>query len=173
VIPLVVHLLLRPSGRMKPRRENPKQTACTACGFVEPPSEFTSNVAHFTNTDDRTDACLRRVGVEVPIGTDVRLCRQHAVLVERELTLEYGSACPYVRPLPHASPSVGVDTRPRRAMLTTWVGDSFLPPATLGPEFKLFGRHRARRVSVELEGRVLSGVWLPGQQDFVRLRTAR
>jgi len=145
-------------------------TGCTACGHVEEPSDITDNMARLVNADDRTDRCLRRCGIEVPLGTEVRLCRQHAVLLERELTREYGVATPYVRPLPDAAPTVGVRSRPSRALLTTWVGDSFMPMDTLGPEFRLFGRHRARRVSVEFEGRLLTGVWLPDCQDLVRLR---
>lgn len=146
------------------------ETGCTACGHVEEPSAVSDNIARFTNTDGRTDGCLRRCGIEVPLGTKVRPCRQHAVTLEQELTKEYGSACPYVRPLPHGRSGVGVDTRPRMAELTTWTGDPFLPPARLGPEFHLFGRHRAHRISVEFEGREFSGVWLPDQQDLVRLR---
>lgn len=127
-------------------------------------------MARFTNADHRTDQCLRRCGIEVPPGTEVRLCRKHAVALEQALTIEYGSGCPYVRLLPHRPATVGVDTLPSMAELTTWTGDPYLPPATLGPEFRLFGRHRARRVSVEFEGRIYSGVWLPDQQDLVRLR---
>jgi hypothetical protein len=155
---------------MEPINRKPDANGCTACGHVEEPSAITDNIARFVNRGDRTDACLRRVGVKVPMGTKIRLCRQHAVMMERELTREYGAACPYVQPLAHTVTTVGVDTLPRRAMLTTWVGDSFLPPATLGPEFRLFGMHRARRVSVEFEGRRFSGVWLPDCHDFVRLR---
>lgn len=157
---------------MKPKSENPKTGGCTACGLVETRSAITDNMARFTNIDDRTDACLRRIGVKVLIGSEVRLCRQHAVLLERELTIEYLFATPYVKPLPHTPSAVGVDTRPERAELSTWLGDSFLPTATLGPEFRLFGKYTARRVTVEFGGRVFTGVWLPDQQDFVRLRAA-
>ncbi|MEN6643983.1 MAG: hypothetical protein ABFE08_16220 [Armatimonadia bacterium] len=146
------------------------KTGCTACGHREKPSAISDNMARFTNRDGRTDRCLRRCGIEVPLGTKVLLCRQHAVTLEQELTTEYGSACPYVRPLPHSEVVVGLDTRPSMAELTTWTGDPFLPTATLGPEYQLFGRHRARRVSVEFEGREFSGVWLPDCQDLVRLR---
>ena len=159
-----------PPAGMKAECENAEGTGCTACGYVEEPSAITDNMARFANRDDRTMACLRRVGVKVPMGTEIRLCRQHAILLERELTRKCGAATPYVQPLAHTVPTVGVDTRPQMALLTTWVGDSFLPPATLGPEFRLFGMHRARRVSVEFEGRRFSGVWLPDCHDFVRLR---
>lgn len=157
---------------MQPNTLSPNTDRCTACGRIEPPSDITDNMARFGNTDARTDGCLRRIGVEVALGTEVRLCRNHAVMLERELTIEYGLATPYVRPLPATTPTVGVATRPQAAQLTTWLGDSFLPPATLGPEYRLFGRHRARRVTVELEGRAFKGVWLPDQQDFVRLRAS-
>lgn len=170
--PLVAVHLERSPIAMKPKTGKPQTGGCTACGLVEPRSAITDNMARFTNTDDRTDACLRRIGMEVPLGTEVWLCRKHAVLLERELTIEYLSATPYVRPLPHIVPSVGVDTRPQRAQLTTWLGDSFLPLATLGPQFRLFGKHIARRVTVEFEGLTLTGVWLCERQDFVRLRTA-
>jgi len=155
---------------MRAECENAEGTRCTACGHVEEPSAITDNMARFVNRDDRTMACLRRCGIQAPVGTEVRLCRQHGVLLERQLTIEYGAATPYVQPLPHTVPTVGVDTLPRQAMLTTWVGDSFLPLAILGPEYHLFGMHRARRVSVEFEGRRFSGVWLPDCHDFVRLR---
>lgn len=155
---------------MNTEPQGPQISGCDVCGFVEPQSPFTDNMAHFHNADERTDACLRRCGIHAPVGSEVRLCRRHAVALERELTLEYGAACPYVRPLPHTVPTVGLDTRPRRADLTTWTGDPFLPPATLGPEFRLFGLHRARRITVEFGGRVFTGVWLPDAQDFVRLR---
>lgn len=175
--PFITHRSPLPAGPANPpvgmATNNPPitPTGCTFCGRTElSQSGITDSMARFTNADDRTDRCLRKVGIDVIIGTEVRLCRRHAVLLERELTIEYGSACPYVRPLPHRPAAVGVDTSPRMAELTTWTGDPFLPPATLGPEFKLFGRHKARRVSVEFEGRTYSGVWLPDSQDFVRLR---
>lgn len=159
---------------MNTTRENPNTVGCHTCGHTElpSPSGLTDNVARFLNADDRTDRCLKQVGVSVAIGTEVRMCRKHAVALEQALTIEYGSACPYVQPVPRTSPSVGVDTRPQRAMLTTWVGDSFLPDATLGPVFRLFGQHRAHRVSVVFEGRRFEGVWLPDCQDFVRLKAA-
>jgi hypothetical protein len=146
---------------------------CSVCGWTEEPLPITSGMAHFTNRDERTDACLRTLALTVPIGADVRLCRQHAVMLDRALTREYGMADPYVQPLPHNTPTVGVDMYARRAMLTTWMGDAFLPLATLGPEYLLFGRHKARRVTVEFEGRTLSGVWVVDAQDFVRLKVAR
>jgi hypothetical protein len=58
-------------------------------------------------------------------------------------------------------------------MMTTWTGDQFLPAARLGPQFQLFGVRKAHRVTVEFDGMVLAGVWLPDSGDFVRLRAVR
>lgn len=168
----LVCLPTSPSVGMKPNTISPTIDRCAACGRIEPPSDITDNMARFGNTDARTDGCLRRVGIKVPVGTEVRLCRTHAVMLERELAIEYGTATPYVRPLPATSQTVGVATRPQVAELTTWLGDPFLPPATLGPEYRLFGRHRARRVSVQFGGKEYAGIWLPDCQDLVRLRAS-
>lgn len=157
---------------MTTTNENLNRPGCTSCGHTEnrSPSGLTDDMARFVNRDDHTDRCLKQIGVSVPTGTEVELCRQHAVMLEQALTIEYGAAAPYVRPLPHTAPTVGVHTRPRRAELTTWTGDPFLPVAMLGSEFRLFGQHRARRVTVTFEGRVFIGTWLPDCQDFVRLK---
>lgn len=167
--PLPADVVNSPVG-MRTTHSPTTSTGCTACGRTEERSAVSDQMARFTNADHRTDHCLRKVGISVPIGTEVRLCRKHAVALEQALTIEYGSACPYVRPLPYPPATVGVDTRPRMAELTTWTGDPFLPPGRIGPEYRLFGRHRAHRVAVEFEGKTYTGVWLPDQQDLVRLR---
>ena len=151
--------------------------ACSVCGCVEVPCEVSSLVAAFRASDERAQKCLSEIGLTVEIGTEVHLCRQHGVLLEVALVQEYRCATLYIEPTATRRGPVfrgrgrqveGTIPGPR-GRFTTWPGD-VLGYGPIGPEFLLFGRTPAHRVSVVVGGVKLVGVWSSGGGGYVNLR---